>query len=119
MYYAVKSFGASMLIPLTMFLTLSFFVMLAVKKLETGNLKTFGKAVVVLLWLCATMILLAGLCCNPKEGRFMGKMMKGGMKCPMMQQGQMPTQQMQGQMPMQMKDKKMHDKKMQGKTMAQ
>ncbi|MDD5618112.1 MAG: hypothetical protein PHG69_03375 [Candidatus Omnitrophica bacterium] len=118
MYYAVKSFGASMLMPVTVFLTLSFFVMLAVKKIEAGSLKTFGKVVVVLLWLCAATILLTGLY-SPRGGHFMGKMMKGGMKCPMMQQGQMPMQKMQSPMPMQMKGQKMPDKKMQGKMMAQ
>ncbi len=53
-------FGLIALVPMTMLLTISFFVLLGVQKTDAKGLKGFGKFVAVLLWLCAAGFLVAG-----------------------------------------------------------
>ncbi len=48
-------------IPATIFLTISFFVLLSSEKTESTGLKTFGKVVTVLLWCIAVMVLICGI----------------------------------------------------------
>ena len=57
----INILGLFTIIPTTMFLMVSFFVMLGVEKAERANLKKFGKVVAVLLWLCAAIIFGLGL----------------------------------------------------------
>ena len=56
-----KSLGVFAVIPVTMLLTVSFFVMAVVRKVEEKALQSFGRIVVLLLWVSATMIFAAGL----------------------------------------------------------
>jgi len=48
-------------IPATIFLTISFFVLLCSEKTESPGLKTFGKVVAVLLWASAIMVIICGI----------------------------------------------------------
>ena len=48
-------------IPATIFLTISFFVLLCSEKTESTGLKTFGKVVTVLLWASALMVIICGI----------------------------------------------------------
>jgi len=59
------------IIPISLLLTLSFFVLLAVRKVEGNALKTFGQVAVSLLWL-ASLILFLGAFQMP--GRMRGPM---------------------------------------------
>ena len=68
-------------IPATIFLTISFFVLLGSEKTESTGLKTFGKVVTVLLWCIAVLVIICGI--------YMG--VSG--KCPPM--GRMPMMGMQ------------------------
>jgi len=84
----MKPFGMMVLIPSTMLLVVSFFVILAIRKLEAGMLKTFGKVIVALLFICAAMVIIKGINHMPGDYYLKGKMMQGRMKCPPMMQGQ-------------------------------
>lgn len=57
----LRLFGLFSIIPATMLLTVSFFVMFGLLKTENQKLKTFGRAVTMLLWICAAVILISGL----------------------------------------------------------
>jgi hypothetical protein len=86
----LKFLGAFALIPATLLLTVSFFVLFAIRKAETGGLKVFGYVIAALLWVCATLAFSAGIYAIA-TGRHpvcaeMHKMMKGGMEKPMMPQ---------------------------------
>ena len=48
-------------IPATIFLTISYFVLLSSEKAESSNIKTFGKVVTVLLWAIAVMVIICGI----------------------------------------------------------
>jgi len=88
----VKSLGILAIIPATVLLTFSFFVLFTIRKMEKGNLKVFGKIIVALLWVCAALILLTGIF-SKSAGRCpmgkmpMHKMMKGDRGYPMMKGG--------------------------------
>jgi len=72
--------GASplfLLIPVTMVLTVSFFIMVVTRKLDSHPLRLFGFALVALLWFSAALILM------------FGPYVAGRGKCPMMQKMQM------------------------------
>ncbi len=53
--------GIYTIIPATIFLAISYFVMLTLNKIETRGLKSFGNFVVFLLWVCALVIFLSGI----------------------------------------------------------
>ena len=48
-------------IPISLLLTLSFFVLLSLDKAQTKKLKIFGKLVAVILWLAVLVIVLGGI----------------------------------------------------------
>lgn len=48
-------------IPATIFLTISYFVLLTSQKAESTGVKTFGKVVTVLLWCIAAMVIICGI----------------------------------------------------------
>lgn len=71
MCYAFKAMGLFPLLPVTVLLTVSFFVLVTLRRLETKPLRAFGYVVAVLLWISALAVVYSG---------------PGGMgKCPMMQ----------------------------------
>jgi len=72
------------IVPMTMLLTVSFFVLLAARKADSQGVKAFGYVLAVLLWISAALVLSMGSgCFSGKRGR-------------MIQKGQMPQGQMQG-----------------------
>jgi len=52
---------AMAIVPVTVFLTASFFVLFAVSKIDAKNLKSFGYLVTGLLWLSAALIFFASV----------------------------------------------------------
>lgn len=82
----MRFFGVSAIIPTTVFLTVSFFVLFTARKTETKCLKIFGYVIAVLLWISAALVLSGGIYSILTS------------KHPMMQQkmqGKMPGQMMQ------------------------
>jgi hypothetical protein len=56
-----KFMGIFAIIPMTMILAVSFFVMAVARRAEDKGLQSFGRIVVLLLWLSATMVFATGL----------------------------------------------------------
>ncbi|MFA5145720.1 MAG: hypothetical protein WC723_06985 [Candidatus Omnitrophota bacterium] len=94
--------GLFAIVPATLFLTISFFVLFAVRKLESPPLKAFGYVLAVLLWISSALVLGTGVYAMSSGRCPMMDMMQGKMPCMMMKgkmmKGQMPM--MKGQMPM-------------------
>jgi len=72
----VKFAGLLAVVPVAVLLTISFFVLFAVRKIDTHGLKVFGYVVATLLWVAAAVIFSLGVFSITKDG---------GMPCPMMQ----------------------------------
>ncbi|MDD4980191.1 MAG: hypothetical protein PHC54_02810 [Candidatus Omnitrophica bacterium] len=53
--------GLFTFIPATLLLTLSFFVLYALRKTDTQGLKSFGYIIAALLWLSALLVFSAGI----------------------------------------------------------
>jgi len=49
------------LIPVTGLLTVSFFVLFSLQKVESKKLKSFGRVIAMLLCVCAALVLLTGI----------------------------------------------------------
>jgi uncharacterized RDD family membrane protein YckC len=91
----MKSAEMLAIAPATVFLVVSFFVLLATRKLEAGSLKAFGKVIIALLWICAVLAVLTGIGFISKCDRFPGKMMmKGKMPHHMMKKDMMQNEMM-------------------------
>jgi len=63
-------------------LTVSFFVLFSLRKVETQGLKAFGYVVTALLWIAALLIFSAGLY-SVSSGFTKGRMMQGMLKARM------------------------------------
>jgi len=109
-----KLAGLFVIVPTTLVLTISFFVLIVLRKVEKGVLKAFGYVVVNLLWVSALLIFLGGvytLISGSCPGQKM-MMQKHGM----MSQGMMDKQMMEKKiMSKHMIDKRMMDKQMMDK----
>lgn len=57
----VRMMGVFSLIPATVFLTISFFVLVVIKNVASAGLKAFGYVVSALLWVCVALFLSTGL----------------------------------------------------------
>ncbi len=99
--------GMFALIPATILLTVSFFVLFAIRKSETAGIKAFGYVVAGLLWAGALMVFSLGVY-TISTGRHpvMPCMMAGKMSmmspdkgCGKMQQGMMMREKMHEAMP--------------------
>jgi len=87
--------GLLTIIPATLLLTVSFFVLFAIRKIETRGLKAFGYVIVALLWTASLLVFSLGVYTvstgrHPMIGMMQemmcGKMHKmGGTQMPMMQ----------------------------------
>ncbi len=106
--HSLKMLGIFLLVPVTVYLTASFFVMFTMSKVESQGLKNFGKAVVALLWICALLFAVTGIYLGMKgpqmPGGCCGGMMKCGKdsgSCKMMDKGMMMKGQSKGCMPQQ------------------
>lgn len=88
-----KLLGLFSVIPATIFLTLSFFVLFTLRKIEIKGLQAFGYVIVALLWLSAALFLSCGIyvlvtgrhpLCMPKPHKMMMQqmqpMMEGSMQ---------------------------------------
>jgi hypothetical protein len=95
--------GLCAIVPTTLILTVSFLVLVVVRKVESGALKIFGYVVTALLWLSAMLILSGGIFTLASG------------KCPM-QKMMMQKQEM---VCRKMMDKSMMDKPMMGKPMME
>jgi hypothetical protein len=75
--------GLFAIVPATALLTISFFVLCILRKLEAGSLKIFGYVIAALLWLGAALFLSAGtysiLTGRSSACMMMEQMMKGKM----------------------------------------
>ena len=91
----LKLFPVLAIVPISLLLTASFFVLLDLRKIEEKGLKAFGYVVASLLWLAA-LVVFAGAAYDMGRGH-------GGMRCMMQQKmkmGTMPQMMMQqGNMP--------------------
>lgn len=109
--------GLFTIIPTTLLLTVSFFVLFALRKMETNGLKTFGYVVVVLLWISSVLVFSAGIY-TISTGRHplmsMMHRMKGQMPC--MTE---PGEEMQGMMHKQEEKQEMMQKREQTQGMMQ
>ncbi len=72
------------IIPATMLLAVSFFILLSLRKVEEKNLKTFGIVIAVLLWISAALIFSSGVY-KMATGRPMMPMKHHMMKMPIEQ----------------------------------
>ena len=57
----LRLIGVFAIIPTTLLLTVSFFVLFALRKLETQGLKAFGYVIASLLWVCALLVFSCGV----------------------------------------------------------
>ena len=105
----LKTSSLFAIVPMTLILTVSFFVLFALRKIETGALRVFGYSLAVLLWIIAAMVFVVGYDAQGLQRLSVSQMMTG---CPMTQMmqrgmqgsGRMPHQMMQGQMPGQVQE---------------
>ncbi len=85
--------GLFAIVQATLLLTVSFFVLFAIRKIEARGLKVFGYVITALLWLAALLLFSAGIykvtTGRPAMGCMMQEMMKGKMHQGMMG-GNMP-----------------------------
>ena len=75
--------GLFALIPATVLLTISFFVLVVVRKLEAQALKAFGYVIAALLWLGVALLLSSGIYVISTGRSMMPCMMKGMGPCNM------------------------------------
>ena len=96
----VRIMGFFAIIPATILLSISFFVLLVLRKAESQGLKAFGYVIASLLWLSSLLVVSMGIY-TVSTGRHPGlHMMQEMMKCKM-QQGMMPAGHMGPMMPSQ------------------
>ena len=89
--------GVLAIIPATVLLTISFFVLFALRKVEAQGLKAFGYVVAALLWVGALMVFSLGIY-TLSTGRHPILGMLNDMKCGQMQ-GMMGAQMMKDRAP--------------------
>jgi hypothetical protein len=59
--FPFKFLGFVALVYTTILLTISFFVLFTIRKIDSKNLKFFGYMIVVLLWISAAFVFFGGL----------------------------------------------------------
>ncbi len=74
------------IIPVALLLTVSFFVLLSLRKVEEKGLKAFGRVVVGLLWLAALVVFLVTVSNFANDCFRMKYMMQQKMRAPCMSQ---------------------------------
>ena len=87
-------FGVLSFIPATMFVTISFFVLFVLRKVEQQGLKAFGYVIAVLLWIAAALIFGAGVYTMTTGQHPMMPMIQQMMRGSMMEQQPMMQRQM-------------------------
>jgi len=61
MAIGIKALGIFAIVPATVLLTISFFVLVIVRKVEEEGLKSFGRIIAMLLWVAAILVFITGL----------------------------------------------------------
>jgi len=74
---ASRLMGALAILPTTVLLTISFFVLVVLRKIEKEGLKAFGYVVAALLWISALLVFSMGIYVLSTGRHPMMKMMKG------------------------------------------
>ena len=105
-----RMIGMMSIVPTTILLTVSFFVLFAAGKADGKGLKNFGLVVAILLWICAALVLSSGFYMASSGKHLLTSRMSYLMNCGM--QPQMMQKHM--MYPMMKKPMMMH-KKMMGK----
>ncbi len=59
--HSFRFMGLFAIIPITMLLTVSFFVLFTIRKLNSKGLKVFGYVIAALLWTCAVLFFSMGI----------------------------------------------------------
>jgi hypothetical protein len=85
--------GLWAIIPATVLLTISFFVLFVIRKIETQGLKIFGYVIAALLWVSALVIFSSGVYTMSKGRCMMYEMMKTKMPGMMMRESMAPMMQ--------------------------
>lgn len=88
--HTVQYTGVFTVVPAAMLLTVSFFVLFTVRKIEAGVLKVFGYVIAVFLWGAAALVLASGIADSCSMFCPMGRMMKGRMHKMMGTKGAQP-----------------------------
>lgn len=83
--YDLRSFGLLTVMPVTILLTISLFVLLIIRKVDGHGLKIFSYVIVALLWLTAIIIFSTGIYALSSGQNMMNPPMGPPMK-PMMHQ---------------------------------
>lgn len=91
-----SAMGPFIALPATMLLVISFFILVAARKLDTQALKAFGVTLAVILWACSAMLISRGvyeivtgkyamqkMCQKKMMYKMMGKCQKMMEKCEM------------------------------------
>jgi len=93
---AFRVLGLFALVPVAVLLTISFFVLLVLRKIEDSGLRIFGYVVATLLWIAAALVFMVGVYTFSSGQAPMGCMMSQmmGQKMPVMMgrtpEGMMP-----------------------------
>jgi hypothetical protein len=85
----LRFLGLFSIIPVTILLTVSFFVLFVLNKITSKTLRGFGVAIVILLWLSASLVLSLGIYTVATGQHPMMQMHRAMMKNMMMQPGMM------------------------------
>jgi hypothetical protein len=94
----LRLIGILAVIPTTMLLAISFFILFTIKKTEDKGLKTFGYVITALLWCCAVVVFSFGIYTLATGCHPLG-LMKHGMKMEQMRHPMMPEMRPEGMMP--------------------
>ena len=86
----VRFMGLFSLIPMAILLTVSFFVIFTLSKVNSKKLRSFGIAIAILLWISAALIFCLGIYTIVTGEHPMMRMHRAMMKNMMTQQGKMP-----------------------------
>jgi uncharacterized membrane protein len=83
--HGFRLLGLMAIIPATLLLTASFFVLFTLRKIEAQGLKIFGYVITALLWIAALLVFSLGVYVISSGRHPIMEMMKQGKGCPMQQ----------------------------------
>jgi len=72
-------------VPTTMLLTVSFFVLVVIRKAESQGVKAFGYVIAAMLWVASLLVFSTGVYTISTGRPHLWKLKKCMMSCPMMQ----------------------------------
>ena len=92
--FSLRLIGVFAIVPTTILLTISFFVLFVLRKVEQQGLKAFGYVIAALLWIAAALIFGAGVYTMTTGQHPMMPMIQQMMRGSMMEQQPMMQRQM-------------------------